>query len=74
MRRAMLDHPCRPILVHVPTTLLDYLDELAREAQTSRSEVIRQRLAPRTGPHACAQSAKQSPERGNIMPQALAAS
>jgi hypothetical protein len=46
MRRAMLDHPSRPILVHVPTTLLDYLDGLARAAQTSRSEVIRRRLAP----------------------------
>jgi hypothetical protein len=46
MRRAILDHPTRPILVHVPATLLDYLDGLAREAQMSRSEVIRQRLAP----------------------------
>jgi hypothetical protein len=46
MRRAILDHPTRPILVHVPTTLLDYLDGVARKAQMSRSEVIRQRLAP----------------------------
>jgi hypothetical protein len=46
MRRAILDHPTRPILVHVPATLLDYLDGLARKAQMSRSEVIRQRLAP----------------------------
>jgi Ribbon-helix-helix protein, copG family len=46
MRRTMLDHRCRPVLVHVPASSLDYLDGLAREAQTSRSEVIRQRLAP----------------------------
>jgi hypothetical protein len=48
MRRAMLDHPCRPILVHIPAISLDYIDGIAREAQTSRSEVIRQRLAPPT--------------------------
>jgi Ribbon-helix-helix protein, copG family len=65
MRRAMLNHPCRPILVHVPATSLDYLDWLAREAQTSRSEVIRQRLAPHPGAPG-AHPAAASHDRGKI--------
>jgi Ribbon-helix-helix protein, copG family len=46
MRRATLDHPSRPILIHVPATSLEHLDNKAREAQLSRSEIIRQLLAP----------------------------
>ena len=46
MRRATLDHPSRPILIHVPATFLEHLDAKAREAQLSRSEIIRQLLAP----------------------------
>ena len=46
MRRATLDHPSRPILIHVPATSLEHLDTKAREAHLSRSEIIRQLLAP----------------------------
>ena len=46
MRRATLDHPSRPILIHVPAASLEHLDTKAREAQQSRSEIIRQLLAP----------------------------
>ena len=46
MRRATLDHPSRPILIHVPATSLAHLDTKAREAKQSRSEIIRQLLAP----------------------------
>ena len=46
MRRATLDHPSRPILIHVPATSLEHLDTKARQAQLSRSEIIRQLLAP----------------------------
>src|SRR6266571_3099189 len=46
MRRATLDHPSRAILIHIPTGTLDHLDAVAREAHLSRSEVVRQLLAP----------------------------
>jgi len=60
----MLDHPCRPILVHIPAISLDYIDGIARAAQTSRSEVIRQRLAPPT--EALPDAARLGPEAKNL--------
>jgi Ribbon-helix-helix protein, copG family len=46
MRRAALNHPSRAILIHVPAVSLEHLDAVAREGHVSRSEVIRQLLAP----------------------------
>jgi hypothetical protein len=69
MRRAMLDHPCRPILVHIPAISLDYLDGLAREGQTSRSEVIRQRLAPPPESQVGTQPPAATRDRGIVMPK-----
>ena len=46
MRKVTLDHPSRPILIHLPATSLEHLDTKAREAQLSRSEIIRQLLSP----------------------------
>src|SRR5436190_15821901 len=44
MKRPKLSHPSRAILVHIPTVALEQLDLAARSAQTSRSELIRQRI------------------------------
>ena len=44
MKRPKLSHPSRAILVHIPTVALEQLDSAAQAAQTSRSELIRQRI------------------------------
>src|SRR5436190_22665541 len=48
MKRPKLSHPSRAILVHIPTVALEQLDLAARSTQTSRSELIRQRIMEAT--------------------------
>jgi hypothetical protein len=45
MAHIRLDHPTRPVLIHLPIAMVEELDLTAQDAKISRSELIRRRLA-----------------------------
>ncbi len=50
MTKIPIEHPSKPIVVHLPITLVEALDDAAHAQRISRSQLIRIALREHIGP------------------------